>query len=546
MSYSIRYFYIFIFVLFQILNLQAQEEGDEGFLTATFKVTDENKSLLSNVKIIYTDLNTNQVEYKTTTNGKVKIKLRIDRNYLIVVSNPSYYTKTIEVKTEIKEIGYMTAFYSDIDVLLFENCEKDPSRSNILDQPVGRVVYDNYKRKFVYDYSYTERMAGKYMQEYYIRCEQAEKEEELALAKEKRKEEELRAKAEEEEKIRIEAQKAEQRKKEEQERIRIEAEKEAERREKEAQKEKIAAEKEKQKQLEKAEKEAQKKAEEEARIKAKAEAEAKAKAEEEERIRKEAEESAREKAEEDARLKAKAEAEAKAKAEEEERIRKEAEKSAREKAEEDARIKAKAEAEAKAKAEEEERIRKEAEESAREKAEEDARIKAKAEAEAKAKAEEEERIRKEAEESAREKAEEDARIKAKAEAEAKAKAEEEERIRKEAEESAREEAEVAATKKTEKKHAFLHPEDIRKTETFDQTKEFIFLEAKNSWPSELRKYILNPSYRAKAIGTYAYTQQEAKQEFFISDVPELREKFPKQFDEAFGNWDYIVDTYSKY
>ncbi|MBT3424218.1 MAG: hypothetical protein HN431_15560, partial [Bacteroidetes bacterium] len=35
-------------------------------------------------------------------------------------------------------------------------------------------------------------------------------------------------------------------------------------------------------------------------------------------------------------------------------------------------------------------------------------------------------------------------------------------------------------------------------------------------------------------------------EFFIEDVPELREKFPTQFEKAFDNWDYIVDTYSKY
>jgi hypothetical protein len=57
---------------------------------------------------------------------------------------------------------------------------------------------------------------------------------------------------------------------------------------------------------------------------------------------------------------------------------------------------------------------------------------------------------------------------------------------------------------------------------------------------------LNSAYNAKAIGTYAYTQQEDKKEFFIEDVPELREKFPTQFEKAFDNWDYIVDTYSKY
>jgi len=58
--------------------------------------------------------------------------------------------------------------------------------------------------------------------------------------------------------------------------------------------------------------------------------------------------------------------------------------------------------------------------------------------------------------------------------------------------------------------------------------------------------LLNPNYKPRAIGTYAYTQQETKKEFYIDDVVELREKFPVQFDQAFKNWDYLVELYSKY
>ena len=60
---------------------------------------------------------------------------------------------------------------------------------------------------------------------------------------------------------------------------------------------------------------------------------------------------------------------------------------------------------------------------------------------------------------------------------------------------------------------YIRPQPIKKQAIFDQSKDFIFLESKNSWPSELRNYILNSAYNAKAIGTYAYTQQEDKKEF---------------------------------
>ncbi|MFC2114624.1 hypothetical protein ACFLRI_04680, partial [Bacteroidota bacterium] len=94
--------------------------------------------------------------------------------------------------------------------------------------------------------------------------------------------------------------------------------------------------------------------------------------------------------------------------------------------------------------------------------------------------------------------------------------------------------------------SWIRTNKANKAEVFDQSNAFIYLQPKNSWPSELRSYILNPSYQAKAIGTYAYTEQEAKKEFFIEDVPELRKKFPKQFETAFQNWDYIVETYTNY
>ena len=420
-----RFVFQFCFLIIAILSqssaLIAQVEEDEGYLTTSFRVTDENKLFINGVKIIYTDLNTNQVEYKTASNGKVDIKLRLDRNYLIIISDPAYYTKTIEVKTHIREIGYSTSFFSNIEVTLLENCEKNPSRSNILDKPVGRVIYDNYKRKFVYDYSYTEKMATLYMEEYYIRCEQFELDQELALAEEKQKQAL--------EKTNIEALQKEEKKKaslleKEKKEIEIEQKKAAE-----EEKKKIAEAKVKLKQLEKADKERKKIEEKEKKQFAK-----------EEKIRQEAKDAAARKAIENEKIVLAA---------------------------------------------------KKAEEKKQEITDNNL----------------------EEQEIESEKAIEKVDIV--------------------------ENAEIKAP-------TYIRPQPIKKQAIFDQSKDFIFLESKNSWPSELRNYILNSAYNAKAIGTYAYTQQEDKKEFFIEDVPELREKFPTQFEKAFDNWDYIVDTYSKY
>jgi len=81
---------------------------------------------------------------------------------------------------------------------------------------------------------------------------------------------------------------------------------------------------------------------------------------------------------------------------------------------------------------------------------------------------------------------------------------------------------------------------------FDDSKEFIYLKPKHSWPSELQKYLEDPYYIPRAIGTFAYTLDENKKEFFIENVDELRLKFPKQFEEAFPGWDYVVEKCRKF
>lgn len=134
----------------------------ETKLKTIIKVYDLDRNKLDGVSVIYTDVRTNQVYSKTTKKGLVEVALKLDKEYLIVVSHKDYYTKSITINTELMRYANHTAFYSNIDVYLNENCEKDPAKSHIFDFPVGKIIYNNIRQSFEYDNSYTNAMMEAY------------------------------------------------------------------------------------------------------------------------------------------------------------------------------------------------------------------------------------------------------------------------------------------------------------------------------------------------------------------------------------------------
>jgi len=291
------------YILFLSFTLYSQSNS-ESTLRVTVKVFDQDKNKLDGIDVIYTDMHTNQVYSKTTRKGNAEFSLELKREYLIVVSNRNYYTKTILIETEVSQPGYQTAFYSDIDVNLFLNCEKDPSKAHILDMPIGKIVYDKVRQNFQYDYAYTSAMTQLYNDIVSERCSLAEEldEDNWPSGGE---EDDL---AEEEKDIIVE------------------------------------------------------------------------------------------------------------------------------------------------------------------------------------------------------------------------------------QNNVSPDKDIIDQNKSQGK----------KPKIFDETKAFIYIQPKHGWPSELRNYLLDPKYVSRPIGTFAYTENEEKKDFHIENVPELRLKFPKQFDVAFPNWDYIYSTYSSY
>jgi len=355
---EIKYrFILLLFLLVSFTNTFAQD-ADEGFLNTTVKVYNINKEKLETITIIYTDLSTNQVLKTATVGGSAFFRLKLNSKYLVIVSGYGYYTKTIEINTDVKRIGNYPAFYTEIEITLFENCENNSAKANILEYPIGRILYNNSKTKFEYDFAYTSEMTELYNERYQERCKKAEKE----IA-----EQTTKAEPKEPEKTKSEPVVKETPKKE-------------------PAPTKVA----------------------------------------------------------------------------EQKIN-----------DQNAQTENKNETE---------------------KVIESVKI-------------------------ANQILSEDEPL------------------------PDVQPNQSIVTKEYEKKEA---PVTIIRNPIFDQSRPFIYLQPKNSWPSELRSHLLDPAYKARAIGTFAYTENETKKEFFIEDVPELREKFPKQFDIAFKNWDYLVELYTNY
>jgi len=300
---------------------------------------------------------------KTPTTGKFTFMLLPDNDYLIEISKVGYVSKKISISTKDVPADKVKKGFPPypIQISLFKEIEGlDVS---ILEQPIGKVKYDEKKDNFYEDQTYTKQVQTK--------LKKLSRELEVKQAAEAKKAEQVAARAS--------AQAAADERAATSAKIKADAA---------AKREAAAA----------------------SREQASAEAAAKKKAADEAR-RKEAEESAaKRKAEQDARAKATADAAAKKKEEDEARRKAAADAAAKKKAEDEAaRIKAEEEA-AKKKAAEEAKRR--AEEEAKRKAEEEAAAKKKAEEEAKIKATEEAAAKKKAAAEAKQKADEEAREKA--------------------------------------------------------------------------------------------------------------------------------------
>jgi len=478
-----KYRFLFVFTLLILSSslISFAQDDDEGYLNTTLFAFDVNKNKLETISVIYTDLSTNQVIKTSTVGGKAFFRLGLNKKYLIMVSGYGYYNKTIEVNTEVKSIGNYPAFYTEIEVTLFDNCEKNASRSNILEHPIGRIKYNNQKTKFEYDFAYTAEMTEIYMQRVEERCNKAEKENTQLTTATPDKNKESQTKPDN----------IKQNPKNETEKQETVIEKVEKTKVEKSKPDKPVSEQKKQEDVvAKVEKIKEEKSKPDKPV-------------------------SEQKKQEDVVAKVEKTKEEKPKPDKpvteqkkQEDVVAKVEKTKEEKPKPDKPV-------------------------TEQKKQED--VVAKVE---KTKVE-------------KEKPEKPVTESIKVEPETVKITEptssvltlESKEETFETNKSIKEESKPIKSQEADKEKYYIKP---TKAPVFDQSRPFIYIQPKNSWPSELRLQLLDSNYQSKAIGTYAYTANEIKKEFYIEDVEELRQKFPDEFNAAFKNWDYLVELYSNY
>gem|GEM_PF-1937271 len=491
MLVEIKYRFALTITFSLLVFVLLAQDADEGFLNTTVKVYNTNKERLETITVIYTDLSTNQVLKTATVGGSAFFRLKLNSSYLVVVSGYGYYTKTIEINTSVNRIGNYPAFYTEIEVTLFDNCENNSARANILEYPIGKIKYNNSKTKFEYDFAYTAEMTELYNEKYEERCLKAEKEKEAIAQTTAPKEKQIIEKPQPEIK---------EPKKEEPKPVKQPEQKIVESQPKPEKQKPQPEIKEPKKEEPKPEKQPEQKVVEN--------------------------QPKPEKQKPQPEIKETKKEEPKPEKQPEQKVVNNQPKPEKQKPQPE--IKETKKEEPKPEKQPEQKVVENQPKPEKQKPQPEIKEPKKEETKPDKQPEKivvENQPKPENQEPEPEKTEQN---------------------------SIPDENNEAITQNNNSNLNESKPQPENKViitpkkQIFDQNRSFIYIQPKNSWPSELRNHLLDPNYKAKAIGTFAYTENEQKREFFIEDVPELREKFPKQFEAAFKNWDYLIDLYSNY
>lgn len=152
----------------------------------------QDKERLQGVSIILFSEGAEVDRFLTSSNGRFKYELPLEKNYFMVFSKNGYRSKYVNITaTNIPEADAAFGYeFGGLEVSLFKDI-KGLKNESVLDQPAAKIIYDTNLYRFVFDAGYFQEMEE----------QTQELQEELALLEEHP--EELLAKQEE-------AQKAEQ------------------------------------------------------------------------------------------------------------------------------------------------------------------------------------------------------------------------------------------------------------------------------------------------------------------------------------------------
>jgi hypothetical protein len=163
---------------------------DTNYILAKITVDSWEQPKFNDAAVIYTNVISHQTKTDTTKNGYCEIKLDLNTAYHIEIRHHDFYTKSVEVETEVPRKHLHKSFELILEFLLKKNCDNDPQKHLITKEPMGRVTFDKHLKKFQYDFDFTYRMEAKYEEERKTRCRIAEE-----MRREAKRQEEERQKA---------------------------------------------------------------------------------------------------------------------------------------------------------------------------------------------------------------------------------------------------------------------------------------------------------------------------------------------------------------
>ena len=143
---------------------------DTNHINAKITVDSWENSKLNDAEVIYTDLINRISRTETTVLGYCELKLDLNTSFLIEIKHPDYYTKSIEVETDVPRKQLHKSHSLILEILLKKNCDEDPAKAQITADPIGRVKFDKGRKEFQYDFDFTFRMEARYEEERKLRC----------------------------------------------------------------------------------------------------------------------------------------------------------------------------------------------------------------------------------------------------------------------------------------------------------------------------------------------------------------------------------------
>lgn len=154
---STKAYFSVICILFLSLTTQASIKDSIALKGSIYN----NVEQVENVVIKIFDGNTLYKTVKVGSSNRFKTYLPVNKMLTIQIEAPGFHEKRFQFDSTIPEnLSRIPEYYFDMDI--FKESELEGVNPSLLDFPAGLVSYDEKKKEFVHDKSYTKKMKKEY------------------------------------------------------------------------------------------------------------------------------------------------------------------------------------------------------------------------------------------------------------------------------------------------------------------------------------------------------------------------------------------------